>query len=75
MRADLEGVLEGLKERIAEGEVSKRTAAEREEQARLERERRRASRPSRDPAVSEYAAMIETRVREGEQKRRKPKGQ
>ena len=68
-------MLEGTKERIAQEEASKRTAAEREVQARVERERRRASRPSRDPAVSKYAEMIETRVRESEQAKRRSEGQ
>ena len=75
MHADLKGMLEGTKERIAQEEASKRTAAEREVQARVERERRRTSRPSRDPAVSKYAEMIETRVRESEQAKRRSEGQ
>ena len=65
MYADLAGTLEGMKERIAQEEAQKRVAEEREKQARWERERRRASAPTRDPAVSKYAEMIENRVREG----------
>src|SRR3954468_3107893 len=67
MYADLTGTLEGMKERIVQEEVQRRTAAEREKQVRWERERRRASRPTRDPAVSKYAEMVESRVREGGQ--------
>ena len=70
MHADLEGTLEGLKERVAQQEVHRLATLEHEEQARLERERRaegerrRASTPTRDPAVGKYADMIESRVRE-----------
>jgi hypothetical protein len=73
MRADLEGTLKGIKERMAQQETRRLATLEHEEQARLERERRRAegerrraSSPTRDPAVSEYASMIESRVRERE---------
>jgi ABC-type transport system involved in cytochrome bd biosynthesis fused ATPase/permease subunit len=78
MRADFAGVLEGTKERVAQQEARRRATVEHEEQARLEQERRRAeresrreSRPTRDPAVSTYADLIESRVREGEQQRRR----
>jgi predicted Holliday junction resolvase-like endonuclease len=70
MHADLEGTLEGLKERVAQQEVHRLATLEHEEQARLEQERRaegerrRASTPTRDPAVGKYADMIESRVRE-----------
>jgi hypothetical protein len=73
MRADLEGTLEGIKEKLAQQEARRLATLEHEEQTRLdqerrraERERRRASGPTRDPAVSEYAQMIESRVRERE---------
>jgi hypothetical protein len=73
MHADLEGTLEGLKERMAHQEARRRATLEHEEQARLEQERRRAegerrktSPPTRDPTVSKYAEMIESRVRERE---------
>ena len=73
MRADLEGTLEGIKEKLAHQEARRLATLEHEEQTRLdqerrraERERRRASGPTRDHAVSEYAEMIESRVRERE---------
>jgi hypothetical protein len=73
MHADLEGTLEGLKERVAQQEAHRLATLEHEEQARLEQERRRAegerrraSTPTRDPAIGEYADMIESRVREHE---------
>jgi hypothetical protein len=73
MRADLEGTLEGLKEKMAQQEARRLATLEREEQAQLERERRRAegerrraSTPTRDPAVGKYASMIESRIRERE---------
>src|SRR4028119_1264498 len=71
MHADLEGTLEGLKERVAQQEARRLSTLEREEQARLEQERsraegerRRASTPTRDPAVGKYADMIESRSEE-----------
>jgi hypothetical protein len=74
MRADLEGTLEGIKEWMAQQEARRLATLEDEEQARLERERRRAegerrraSSPTRESAVSKYAEMIESRVREREQ--------
>lgn len=66
MYADLVRMLEGLKERIAQEEAQKEAAKEREERARSERERRKATLPTRDPTASKYAEMIENRVREGE---------
>ncbi len=73
IRADLEGTLEGIKEKMAQQEARRLATLEHEEQTRLdqerrraERERRRASGPTRDPAVSKYAEMIESRVRERE---------
>jgi hypothetical protein len=79
MHADLEGTLEGIKERMAQQEARRLATLEHEEQARLERERRRAegerqraSSPTRDPAVSEYAELIESRVRERERSERTP---
>jgi len=79
MRADLEGTLEGIKERMAQQEARKLATLEHEEQARLERERRRAegerrraSSPTRDPDASKYASMIESRVREQERSERTP---
>ena len=81
MRADLEGMLEGIKEKMAQQEARRLATLEHEEQARLERERRRAegerrraSSPTRDPAVSEYAEIIESRVREREQSGRGTEG-
>jgi Sec-independent protein translocase protein TatA len=81
MKADLEGTLEKIKERIAQEEDRRRAAAEHEEQARVERERRRAegariraSSSPKDPAVSKYAEMIESRVREAEGTRRETEG-
>ncbi len=73
MRTDLEGALESIKERMAQQEARRLATLEHEEQTRLEREKRRAERerrrtgsPTRDPAVSKYADMIESRVRERE---------
>ena len=73
MRADLEGILEGIKEKMAQQEARRLATLGHEEQTHLdqerrraERERRRASGPTRDPAVSEYVEMIESRVRERE---------
>jgi hypothetical protein len=81
MRDDLEGTLEGIKERMAQQEARRLATLEHEEQARLEqerrraeRERRRASSPTRDPVVSKYAEMIESRVREREQSGRGSEG-
>ena len=81
MRTDLEGTLEGLKEKMAQQEVRRLATLEREEQAQLERERRRAegerrraSTPTRDPAVAKYAEMIESRVREHERSGRGSEG-
>ncbi len=81
MRADLEGTLEGIKEKMAQQEARRLATLEREEQAQLEQERRRAegerrkaSSPTREPAVSKYADMIESRVREREQSGRGSEG-
>lgn len=81
MHADLEGTLEGIKEKMAQQEARRLATLEHEEQARLERERRRAegerrraSSPTKDPAVSEYAEIIESRVREREQSGRESEG-
>jgi hypothetical protein len=81
MRADLEGTLEGIKERMAQQEARRLATLEHQEQARLERERRRAegerrraSGPTRDHAVSQYASMIESRVRERERSGRGSEG-
>jgi len=81
MRADLEGTLEGIKEKMAQQEARRLATLEREEQAQLERERRRAegerrraSTPTRDPAVAKYAEMIESRVREHERSGRGSEG-
>jgi hypothetical protein len=81
MRADLEGTLEGIKEKMAQQEARRLATLEREEQAQLERERRRAegerrkaSSPTREPAVSKYADMIESRIREREQSGRGSEG-
>lgn len=72
MRTDLQGTLQGIEERLAQQEAQRRAVAEHEERVLLERERRRAERKrkrdsslTRDPAVSKYAEMIESRVREG----------
>jgi hypothetical protein len=81
MHADLEGTLEGLKDRMAQEEARRLATLEHEEQARLEQERRRAegerrrtSPPTRDPTVSKYAEMIESRVRERERSGRGSEG-
>lgn len=74
MYADLIRTLEGMKERIAQEEAQKEAAKEREERARSERERRKATLPTRDPTASKYAEMIETRVREGERVRGSSEG-
>jgi hypothetical protein len=73
MRADLEGRLEGTKEKMAQQETRRLATLEQEEQARLERERRRAERekrrasvPTMDPTASKYAELIESRVRDRE---------
>ena len=59
---------------MAQQEARRLATLEREEQAQLERERRRAegerrkaSSPTMDPAVGKYASMIESRIREREQ--------
>jgi hypothetical protein len=44
LRADLEGTLEGIKERMAQQEARRLVTLEHQEQARLEQERRRAER-------------------------------
>ncbi len=81
MHTDLEGTLEGLKERVAQQEAHRLATLEHEEQARLEQERRRAegerrraTTPTRDPAVGKYADMIESRVRERERSGRGSEG-
>jgi hypothetical protein len=81
MRNDLEGRLEGIKERMAQQEARRLATLEHDEQARLEqdrrraeRERRRASSPTSDPAVSKYADRIESRIREREQSGRESEG-
>ena len=81
MRADLERTLEDTKEKMAHQEAQILATAEHEEQAHLERERRRAERerrrassPPKDPAVSKYAELIESRVRERQQARRESEG-
>ena len=81
MRADLEGTLEGIKEKMAQQEARRLATLEREEQAQLERERRRAegerrkaSSPTMDPADGKYASMIESRIREREQSGRGSEG-
>ena len=73
IRTDLRGTLEVIEGRLAQQEAKRRAEAEHEEQARLERERRRvegerrrANRPAMDPVMSKYAAMIESRVKEDE---------
>lgn len=73
MRADLKETLEGIEERLGREEAQRRAAEEHERRVRVEREKRRAegerkkaSITARDPAVSRYAEMIESRVREGE---------
>jgi hypothetical protein len=81
MRADLERTLEDAKEKMAYQETQILATAEHEEQAYLERERRRAERerrrassPPKDPAVSKYAELIESKVRERQQSRRESEG-
>ena len=81
MRADLEGTLERIKEKLAQQEARRLATLEHEEQTRLEQERRRAegerrraTTPTRDPAVGEYADMIESRVRERERSGRGSEG-
>ncbi len=56
MRTDLRGTLEVIEGRLAQQEAKRRA----------EGERRRATRPAMDPVMSKYAAMIESRVKEGE---------
>lgn len=68
MYDDLKGALERAKERIAQEEDQRRAAAEHEMQVHMNRERRRANRPRReDPVTSEYADMIENKVRKARQ--------
>jgi predicted Holliday junction resolvase-like endonuclease len=74
MRADLERMLKEIEERLDREEAQRRATEEYEKWARLERERRKANRPVRDPAVGKYAGMIESRVRESEQIRRESEG-
>ena len=59
---------------MAQQEARRLATLEREEQAQLERERRRASTPTRDPAVAKYAETIESRVREHERSGRGSEG-
>jgi hypothetical protein len=81
LRADLEGTLEGIKEKMAQQEARRLVTLEHQEQARLEQERRRAERerrrvssPTRDPAVGKYAEIIESRVRARERSGRGSEG-
>jgi hypothetical protein len=69
MRADLEGALEGIKEKVAQQEARRLAVLEHGEQARLEREKgegreAEGQRPTSESAVGKYASMIESRVRE-----------
>ena len=78
MRTDLEATLEGIKEKMAQQDARRQATLEHEEQARLERARRRAERERRRASsttrahagVSKYTDFIESRVREREQPRR-----
>ena len=74
MRSDLERMLKEIEERLVREEAQRRATEEYEKRARLEREMRKANRPVMDPAVGEYAGMIESRVRESEQIRRESEG-
>ncbi len=83
MYFDLTRTLQGIKERIGQEETRRRATAEQEERTRAERERRRvegkrrrANRPTTEPTVSsEYAHMIENRVKQGGRTRQSPEGQ
>jgi Ca2+/Na+ antiporter len=63
--ADFTGTLERIKERVAEDEARRRTAADRESQVLMERERRKADRRKEaSTGDKKYADSIERRVRE-----------
>lgn len=65
MYADFTGTLERIKERVAEDEARRRTAADRRRQVLIERERRKADRPKEaSTGDKKYADSIERRVRE-----------
>ena len=65
MYADFTGTLERIKERVAEDEARRRTAADRRRQVLIERERRKADRPKEAfTGDKKYADSIERRVRE-----------
>jgi Ca2+/Na+ antiporter len=65
MYADFTGTLERIKERVAEDEARRRTAADRESQVLMERERRKADRRKEaSTGDKKYADSIERRVRE-----------
>ena len=81
MYANLKETLEGVEERMAQEEAQRTAAEEHERRVRVEREkrraegeRRRASGPTRDPAVGKYAEIIESRVRERERSERGSEG-
>ena len=62
MRADLEGALEGIKEKVAQQETRRLATLEHEEQARLEREkgegrRGRGGGPAARPRSPQLASM------------------
>ena len=64
MYADFTGTLERIKERVAEDEARRRTAADRESQVLMERERRKADRRKEaSTGDKKYADSIERRVR------------
>ncbi len=83
MYLDLEEALEGIKEKIAQEEARRRATIEQEQRTRIERERRRmegkrrrASRPTTEPTISsEYAHIIENRIKEGARTRQSSEGQ
>jgi|SRR5215210_2315032 len=64
MYADFKGTVERIKERVAEDEASRRTAADRRSQVLIDRERRKTESSKEVPVDKKYTAMIERRVRE-----------
>jgi hypothetical protein len=75
MYTDFTGTLERIKERVAEDEARRRTAADRERQVLMQRESRRADRPKESStADKKYTEMIERRVRESRANQDKREG-
>jgi hypothetical protein len=57
MRADLEGALEGIKEKVAQQEARRLATLEHKEQARLEREKGGGGGPAARPGSPQLTSM------------------